>query len=176
MERETIERLAIDLAAGELNEDAKLLFEAYLSEHPQARDWSEDMLDIYEKTQTAINTKMIDERVISNKSSLKKNSLLQINWQNFVRWAAVIVFTALIGFAAGRWERPGQTNRIASHRPDGNIKQVRTVSDLREKYAGTFWGDKMLAMLESRPVRRNKPDFEDGSFWDKYKQYKGEQL
>jgi hypothetical protein len=171
MERERIERLAIDCAAGELNEDAKLLFKAYLAEHPQAQEWSKDMLDVYEKTQVAIDTKVMDGR---EKSFVGKNNLLQFNWQRFARWAAVIVFTALIGFAAGRWERPGQTNRIASHRPDWDIKQVRTVSDLRGKYAGTFWGDKMLAMLESRPVQRSKPNFKDGSFWDKYRQYKGE--
>ena len=51
MERETIERLAMDLALGELNEDATTLFEAYLAEHTEAKRWAEPM------TQTCIRTR-----------------------------------------------------------------------------------------------------------------------
>jgi hypothetical protein len=176
MERETIERLAIDLAAGELNEDAQALFKAYLSEHPQTREWSKGMLDIYEKTQAAIDTKIIDKRAGSEDSFVGKNHLLQFNWQGLARWAAVIIFACLVGFTAGRWDRPRQVNLVSLVPPDWNANQIRTVSDWKEKYAGTFWGDKMLAMLESRPVQRSKSNFKDGGFWDKYKQYKGEQL
>ena len=46
MEREAIERLAMDSAAGELNQDAEALLRTYLAEHPQANEWAEDMLQI----------------------------------------------------------------------------------------------------------------------------------
>ena len=56
MEREIIERLAVDLAAGELNEDVEALFRSYLAEHSEADKWAQDMLQVYEKTETAIET------------------------------------------------------------------------------------------------------------------------
>ena len=57
MEREAIERLTIDSAAGELNEDAEALLRTYLAEYPQANKWAEDILQIYYRTEAAIKTK-----------------------------------------------------------------------------------------------------------------------
>ena len=57
MEREQIERLAIDSAAGELNEDMQALFEEYIAGHPEAKKYVEDMLGIYENTDAAIIAK-----------------------------------------------------------------------------------------------------------------------
>ena len=51
------------------------------------------------------------------------------------------------------------------------VEQVKTISDLKEEYAGTFWGDKALALMEQRPGRRVKADLGDGGFWRKYRPY-----
>ena len=52
--------------------------------------------------------------------------------------------------------------------------QVKTISDFKDKYAGTFWGNKVLALVESRPGHRYKADFRDVSFWKTYRQYRKE--
>ncbi len=175
MKRERIERLAIDCAAGELNEDGEVLFRMYLAEHPEENQWAEDMMRIYEQTEAAIDAKTTDGYAGDKAPFVKKrNLLLQLKWQRFGHWAAAVIFATFIGFTVGRWNINSKMDRIVSM-DNWSPKQVRTVSDLKEKYAGTFWGDKMLALLESRPVQRSKSNF-DGGFWDKYKQYKGEQL
>lgn len=170
MEREAIERLAIDSAAGELNQDAEALFRTYLIGHAEAKQWAEDMRLICEKTEAAINTKTTRCHAGDQTRFIKPNQLLQINWPRLARWAAALMFGALIGFSAGRWDRSDKTYRIVlpeSHRAPGRIE---TVSDLKEKYAGTFWGDKMLALLEHRPGKQYKANLQGVRFWDKYKQ------
>ena len=57
MEREAIEKLAMDSAAGQLNEDAETLLKEYLAEHPEAKKWFQDMQEIYANIQVAFNEK-----------------------------------------------------------------------------------------------------------------------
>jgi len=63
---------------------------------------------------------------------------------------------------------------IALVEPTGRPTPVRTVSDLKEKYAGTFWGDKMLSLLEHRPEPQYSADLHSVSLWDRYRLYKKE--
>ena len=174
MKREVIERLAIDSAAGELNEDVQSLFNAYLAEHPQAGQWAEDIAGVYKETEAAIDAKTSDADAGSAIPVIKINRQLHLNWFSFGRWAAALIVAALIGFTGGRWPIAGKTSRITFTKPDRPQKQVETISDFRDKYAGTFWGNKVLALVESRPGRQYKADFHDASFWKKYKQYKKE--
>ena len=57
MNPETIERLAIDSAAGQLNEDIEILLREYLSEHPAEKKCFSEMQEIYNKTQIAFDSK-----------------------------------------------------------------------------------------------------------------------
>ena len=71
MRREIIERLAIDSAAGELNEDMEALFRAYLAEHSEAKKWAEDLSDVFEKTEAAIAAKIEPAGAESNHVAIK---------------------------------------------------------------------------------------------------------
>ncbi|MHC4169718.1 MAG: hypothetical protein ACYSWQ_22455, partial [Planctomycetota bacterium] len=57
MERDAIERLAIDSASGELNDDAETLLREYLAGHAEANRWAEEVQWLCEKTEAAIHAK-----------------------------------------------------------------------------------------------------------------------
>ena len=169
MEREAIERLSIDSAAGELNEDAEALLRTYLTDNPHADEWAENVLQIYDKTEAAIKTKTAHAcvgKVIPGITPVSK-----VRWLSVTRWAAAIALGIIIGFTAGRWNQTDSTYRIASQEPSRDSKQVENVSDLKERYAGTFWGDKMLALLEHKASQRYKANLRSVGSWDKYRQY-----
>lgn len=170
MKREAIERLAMDSAAGELNEDVQALFDAYLAEHPQAGQWAEDIAGVYKDTEAAIEAKTRDANAGAGMPAVKVNRLPYLNWRSFGRAAALIV-AALIGFAGGRWPINGKTGRIAFIKPERPAEQVKTISDLKEQYAGTFWGKKVLALVEHTSPERYQAGFQDSSFWQIYRQY-----
>jgi hypothetical protein len=174
MKREIIERLAMDSAAGELNEDVEALLRAYLAEHPEANPDSEEMARIYEETAAAIEAKTRSADAGVGVPAVKMNRLPYLKWRSFGQWAAALIVGALIGFTGGRWPIAGKTSRINFTKPDRPQEQVKTISDFKDKYAGTFWGDKALALLEQRPGQRYKADFQDVSFWKTYRQYKKE--
>jgi hypothetical protein len=174
MKREIIERLAIDSAAGELNEDIQALFDAYLAEHPQVGQWAEDIAGVYKETAAVIDAKTSGADAGGAISVIKINRQLHLNWFSFGRWAAALIVAALIGFTGGRWPINGKTSRITFTKPDRPQEHVKTISDLKEEYAGTFWGKKVLALVEQRPAKRYKADFHDVSFWKIYRQYKKE--
>ena len=172
MKREAIERLAIDSSAGELNEDVQALFDAYLAEHPEANPDIEEMTRIYEETASAIEAKTRDADAGAGVPAVKVNRLPYLNWRSFGRAAAALIVAALIGFAGGRWPINGKTGRIAFIKPERPAEQVKTISDLKEEYTGTFWGDKVLALLEQRPGKRYKADLWDVGFWQKFRKEK----
>jgi hypothetical protein len=171
MKREAIERLAVDSAAGELNEDVEALFRAYLSEHPQAGKWAEDIARVYKETDAAIDARTSDADAGDGMQAVKISRLSDMKYRSFGRWAAALIVGALIGFAGGRWLITGKTSSVDLAKLQEPAAQVETISDLREKYAGTFWGDKVLALLESRPGQRYKADFQDIGFWHEYRQH-----
>ncbi len=171
MERENIERLAIDAAAGELNPDAEALFGAYLAEHPEASRWARNMLATYEKTQAAIQIKTANNGVSFRRRVIKKKQLPHLQWQSVIRCAAVLLVGVVIGHVAGRRPATGESGTIVSAKPHQEQAQVKSVQDLKQKYAGTFWGDKMLALLEHKPDHPYRAYPSDTSLWDKYRRY-----
>ena len=172
MKREAIERLAIDSAAGELNEDVQALFDVYLTEHPQAGQWAEEIAGIYKETEAAIEAKT--RRAEAGGPIVRTNRLVHPNWRGFGRWAAALIVASIIGFAGGRWTTNGETGRIAFIKRERPAVQVKTISDLKEQYAGTFWGKKVLALVEHTSSERYQAGFQDSSFWQIYRQYKKE--
>jgi len=167
MKREIIERLSIDSAAGELNEDVEAIFREYLKEHPEANPGSEEMARIYEETAAAIGAKT--GRAKAGEPIVKAERLVPLNRRAFGRWAAVLIVGALIGFAGGRLQISGERSKVAFIQPKQSSSQIKTISDLKEEYAGTFWGDKALALIEQRPAKRYRAEFRDVGFWQKYK-------
>lgn len=169
MEREAIERLAIDSAAGELNQDAEALLRIYLDEHSQANEWAEDVRQIYDKTEAAIKAKTAHADM--GKVTPEITLLSQVRWFSFARWAAVIAIGIIIGFTAGSRNQTDSTYRTAFRESTPDSRPVVTVSDLKERYAGTFWGDKMLALLEHKSAQQYKTNLRSIGSWSKYRQY-----
>lgn len=172
MEREQIERLAIDSAAGELNEDIQALFEEYLAEHPEAKTSVEDMLGIYEKTDAAIiaKTKHTAETDL-NTADISVKSRTNVLWLPIARWAAVIIFAAFVGIVVGRWSK----SPVLAERPvqmaayPGPAVQKKNF-DL-ENTGDSFWRDKVVAMMTSRPHSIRK-DFVTGpDLWERYREF-----
>ena len=173
MERETIERLAIDRALGELNEDAATLFDAYLAEHGEARQWAEPMMHVCTRTREAIAQKTQPADTVARHDSVR---LPWIDRRALARWAAVIAIAAGLGIAIGRRSTPSPTQE-----PDTIV--VRTVPReagpegwrrvLSESEQG-FWQSKAVAMLQSQP-REIPASTESGpSLWDRYRQFRKE--
>lgn len=171
MERSAIERLVIDSASGELNDDAEALLGEYLAGHAEANRRAEEVRWIYEKTKAAIHTKTKNVGVDIEKAAAGTEPAQQVRWWPVARWAAAVVFAAIIGFNAGRREKSDTMYGPSSPEFASIPKQVKTVSDLKEKYAGTFWGDKMQALLERKPGQRYEANLRSVGFWDKYRQY-----
>ena len=174
MNRERIERLAIDSAAGELNEDVQALLKAYLAEHPEANPAGDEMLQIYEETKAAIDAKTRDAHAGVGIPAARPGPLLRAKWWEFERYAAAVIVAAFIGFAAGRWAINGKTTEIGFTQFGRAPTRIETVSDLKKMYAGTFWGDKALALLEQRPGQQHKGDLKRVGLWQRYREYKKE--
>jgi len=170
MEREAIERLAMDSTAGQLNEDAEILLQEYLTEHPETKKWFLDMQKIYNKTQTTFDAKTAFIKQPTANKLYTKLSLVPI-----LRWAAVIAIAVTLGAAAGRWSKPEAPQKQ---------QQITASSDMITKSQGIrlddisegFWRDKVMAMLNSSPAKIHRDYISGPSLWEKYNKYKGEQL
>ena len=171
MEREQIERLAIDSAAGQLNEDTKALFREYLAGHPEANKCVEDMLGIYQMTDTAITEKT--KRAAKTDTSIadirtKPHSMIYL--LPIARWAAVIAIAAFVGIGIGRRtkspvleERPGQFS--AYRDSTGNQSRI-DIEDTGE----SFWRQKALAMFKAKPSIASTASMTGPTLWEKYRQ------
>lgn len=170
MERETIERLAMDSAVGELDEDMQALFRAYLDEHPEANKWAEDMLQIYRMTEVTIQTKT--QTVPAEITApIKVGHLWRLNWLQITRWAAVVVFAACIGLLVGRLTKsPELLQRSEEIVASSTGTAEQPDSDSRDIDDG-FWKDKALAMLSARPQRMRDGFISSDGLWNKYREY-----
>lgn len=173
MERETIERLAIDSAAGQLNEDAEMLLSAYLAEHPEANKWSKEMLADYNMTASVVKAKTKETATASRMTFTKKPKILsRVNWQPFAKWAAVVIFASMIGIGLGRWskERKFHTNS-ANEKIEHNLPVKRSIAFVLNDDAG-FWHKKAIAFLEPSKYPKRKPFTKNGNWWDNYRKLK----
>jgi hypothetical protein len=165
MERETIERLAMDAAAEELSDDARLLLESYLAEHAEAQQWAREMTSIYEITQAAIEAKT--EHAAPSPAETRR--LIPLDYLAVARWAAVLAIAVFAGFSAGKYTGTERTDRPRIVRIVEPHRAVASVADLKAKYADTFWGRKVLASTEPRPRPRTATHSSTGNFWDIYR-------
>jgi hypothetical protein len=172
MEREQIERLAMDSAAGELNEDAQELFEEYLAGHPEYKTLVEGMLGIYEKTNVAITAKTKHALEAGlNVADISVKSHSRALWLPIARWAAIVIFAAFVGIVAGRWtkspvlpERPG---RIVAY--PGPAVQQRNL-DLGNT-GDSFWRDKAVALMTPRSEDIQQDSVTGPGLWERYREF-----
>ena len=149
MDRDTIERLAMDMAAGELNQDMQALLKEYLAENHQANQWAEQMLEVFSRTEDAINTKTADAKALT----ATKPSVFSMRWEPIARWVAVILVGAGIGFLVGHKSHSPAIQKVTNNSYVAAADPVRTFADFKKRYEGTFWGDKILSSFE----RANRP-------------------
>jgi hypothetical protein len=188
VDREIIERVAIDCAAGELNQDIQALFNTYLAQNGQASRWAEDMLAVYETTEAAIDAKTRAVCTGCVAPVAKSRLVLPLRHQRIEHWparrvagwAAVLIFAAFIGAVIGRWSKPpvlpdrpasvafGPTLRPGAVRP---ILTVKWPSYQLQDMGGSFWLTKAMAMLHGKPDMINKDYAKGPTLWEKYRQF-----
>ena len=170
MEREQIERLAIDSSAGQLNEDTQALFKEYLAGHSQANKWVEDMLGIYQKTEAAISIKTkhaAKTDTIVAEPGTKPHSV--VYWLPIARWAAVIAIAAFAGIGIGRWTRSPVVDR--SRQVAVDLDSTVKGSDIEiSDTGGSFWREKALAMFQAKPIIVGEVSMTSPTLWEKYRQ------
>jgi hypothetical protein len=165
MEREVIERLAMDAELGELNEDTRLLLDAYLARCPEEKQWAEEMAAFCRRTQEAVSTRAEQPAAVPVVARHPRPSL---PWGTVARWAAVVFVSAAIGAGLGR---PFKSHPAPSG-PGIAVDTVRTAAsrnrqDIVTGSAGGFWQTKAATMLQPRPQRAaaSQPDL-----WETLKQ------
>jgi hypothetical protein len=161
----------MDSAAGELNEDGQSLFEAYLSEHPGAKEWAEAMFRTYRQTEAAISSKTGTAPASIAAVSIKCRPPAVIRWRPALRWAAIVLVAALLGAGAGRWSKAPKAamepqREIASVNPPAVVATINF-----HDAAGSFWRAKAAAMFEPRPYRQANAAMQAGGLWQKYERY-----
>jgi hypothetical protein len=171
MERDTIERLAIDLAAGALNQDAEALFRSSLAAHPEPNRWAQDMLQVYEKTEAAIEAKTTGAYAGVEVTAVSTKTSSPTRWLPVARWAAVVVFAVGVGFAVGRWSVVTETRKPVAAKSTFRAVESQNLLDLKAKYEGTFWADKIISSLEPKPHPKHRGNKWTGTFWSSLKPY-----
>jgi len=153
MEREIIERLAMDAALGELNEDAAALLDAYLTEHPEMRQWAQQMTAVCTRTQEAIS-----EKTQPKEPPAPIARHLRIHWAAPLRWAAVVAVSFAVGAGVSRQLKPEPvvsrpTVAVATARDAGPRSWQEVLTDS----SGGFWQAKAAALWQSKPQRTTRP-------------------
>jgi len=153
MERQAIERLAMDAALGELNDDAAALFEAYLTEHPETRQWAGPMKEICRRTQEAVVARTRPAALSHLPCAAGARRIVRFRLANAGRWAAVVIFSLVLGAVAGR----GLMSPARSvSRPMTSAEAFR--SSMQEDWQAVlngrgrgFWESKAAAALQRQP-------------------------
>jgi hypothetical protein len=177
MERETIERLAMDRTLGELDADTTALFDAYLGEHPEMQPWAKGMSQTCDRTRMAITEKT---RTVATKEALREartHQLRAVPWRTLARWAAVVLISLGIGAGLGRRSRPDASapRPVVVQAPPAPARagwqQIIGTSE------DSFWQAKALAMVQPKVSELPRPRVARKGFWDRYRQtIKGAEL
>jgi hypothetical protein len=158
MEHQIIERLAMDAALGELNEDAEALLDAYLAEHPDARRWAQHMQTVCARTQEAIDIKTRRKDAPTCIPAAIRPQRIVVPWARLGRWAAVVAISLIAGAVIGRWAGTHaiapETNVAVETMHSGGFKNWQEL--LSEPGKG-FWEAKAAAIWRSEPRRNANP-------------------
>ncbi|MHC4265584.1 MAG: hypothetical protein ACYSUK_06585 [Planctomycetota bacterium] len=170
MNREQIERLAMDSAAGELNEDAEALLKEYFSEHDQEKKWAQDISELYKMTSKTIDTITAERNQKSSKVTSQKTAW-KLNSSAVARWAAAIVVFTSIGAGLGRWSKQTEPISEPVKITISNHSQRVPHVDLVVVPSEGFWRDKAMAMLEPKSVIHSEKRMQIDHLWQQYKEY-----
>ncbi len=174
MERERIERLAMDEAVGELTEDAVTLLHAWLAEHPQARQWVQETQSTCDKVRTAVERKTTAEDVRPGRAAHVIPMVRRVRWLSLARWAAMVALALVVGLEVGRQSRPVPPTRgPAAPAPTVRAQELQWVRPASGS-APSFWQAKAVALLQARPQADGVRDARE-NLWEKYRQLAKEQ-
>jgi len=173
MERERIERLAMDEALGELTEDAAALFHAWLAEHPQAKEWVGGIQSTCDKVRTAVEQKTAGEirpeRVVRVVPLVRR-----VQWLSLTRWAAVVTLALVFGLQVGRQARPlPPAHEPAAPAPAVHAQGLQWVRPAPGS-APSFWQAQAVALLHAKPQADGVWDARE-NLWERYRQRVKEQ-
>jgi anti-sigma factor RsiW len=174
MNAERIERLAMDRSLGELNEDAAVLFDTYLAEHPEVQALAQSMSETCAQTRRAIDSKTREESAVHHVAGTRCPWSRWIHWARFGRWAAVVAVSVGIGVTIGQWSRPqvpAQDSQVVQAEPAGSPDDWQPV--LSSQRQG-FWQNKALALLQTRPYESSGSHEQQTSLWGRYKRLRKE--
>jgi hypothetical protein len=162
MERETIERLAMDATVGELNEDAETLLNAYLAEHPDMRDWAQQMDAACTRVRKALDTGTRGNDVPT--ISIRRHP--SIRWAVAGRWAAVVMIAVLAGIQIGRRPEPVPNEQLTGVTIEtARSGSFRSWQDILR--GNGFWESKAAAVRQATPRRASAPQ---PSLWEAFGQ------
>lgn len=167
MERETIERLAMDRALGELDADTTALFETYLADHTEAQVWAQAMSQACGRTREAIHRRT---QTVASVPHIPTAIAMPLAWGAPARWAAVILISLSLGATAGRWSRPETSPAktvVVRTPPSRSAEGWRQILSQPDR---GFWEAKAVAMLQ--PRAETTPDVRGSrrGLWDRYRQ------
>lgn len=153
MERQAIERLAMDAALGELNDDATALFDAYLTEHPELRQWARSMKAVCERTREAVVARTAPAAFPPRRAAIHACRISRIRLANAGRWAAVVLVSLALGAAGGRrltssTESTSYVTASAETTPSPARRDWRAVLN---GWGEGFWEAKAAATLRPQP-------------------------
>ena len=174
MERETIERLAMDRTLGELDADTTALLDAYLAEHPEMQLWAEVMSQTCERTRDAISRKAQSNGIDDRAREARVHCLAAIPWWTLARWAAVILISLGIGAGVGRRFRPDAppppvvVARAPSTPARAGWGRIVGVSE------DSFWEAKAVAILKPKVYEPSRARTAGTGLWDRYRQSRKE--
>jgi anti-sigma factor RsiW len=153
MERQAIERLAMDAALGELNDDAATLFEAYLTEHPEARQWARPMKAICERTREAVAARTASAALPPRRAAPPARRISRARLANAGRWAAVVIVSLALGAAAGRRGKPPteSISHVAASAETGRGPARRDWRAVLNGRGEGFWEAKAVATRQRHP-------------------------
>jgi hypothetical protein len=174
MERETIERLAMDRTLGELDTDTTALLDAYLAEHPEMQPWAEGISRTCERTRDAIVRKVQPNRIGNRVREAHLHRLRAIPWWTLARWAAVVLISLGIGAGLGRQSTPNVSA------PRSAVVQAPAAparagwERIIDAPGDGFWETKAVAMLQPKVYERPRPQAGRGGLWERYRQSRKE--
>lgn len=174
MERETIERLAMDRTLDELDADTTALFDAYLAEHPEVQQWVDAMSLTCARTREAVVKKTQPGDAYRRLDEARVRRPRAVPWWTLGRWAAVILISLSIGAGLGRQSRPDTPD------PGPAVVQVQPAPARAgwERIVGasgdSFWETKAVAMLQPKVYELPRPRAARGGLWERYRQSRKE--
>ena len=166
MDRDTIERLAVDLAGGELEGDVEALLEAYLADHPEWREAVTRMRATYQHCREAVEARV---RIALPASATRGPVTPRRPWPRRGWWlgrAAALLLALALGAAGGWWAgraRGPTAVRVVRVREAAAEPDTAQIERL-----GPFWQVKVQALMEGRSGP--PPPEADGHkrFWSRF--------